>query len=130
MYWFLLLTILGVSGGFENVIEAEPDETVSVDVVLFSGERVMSEGKRDTLSLDGLEVYPQPAQGVLFVGFAYSFGEEVRLELFDVLGRRAYVEMLNGPRTAIDVSGMTRGVYFLSARTDTNQGVMRKVVIF
>lgn len=131
MHWFLMIIMIGVSEGFGQVILTESVEEVSpaVDVGLFSGVRMLSEEKREVPSFKGLEIYPQPAQDILFVGFTYSFGEEVRLELFDVLGRRVHAETLSGPRTAIDVFSLSRGVYFLSARTDSNQRVMRRVVI-
>lgn len=86
--------------------------------------------KSDTALAECLEVYPQPAHDVLFVALNYSFGGEVHLELFDVLGCSIYKEVFDGPRTLIDVSRFPRGVYFLSARIGESQRVIRRVIIY
>lgn len=86
--------------------------------------------KADTGRFDFLEVYPQPAHDILFVGVAYSFGEPVTIELFDVLGLSVHKEVLDGPRLAIDVSDLPRGVYFLAADKDDQPKVMRRIIIY
>ena len=118
MKFLILLAMLNV-GGFEEVA---PGEEVRAGEV---GEVV---GVRDTFNC--IEVYPQPAHDVLFVALNYSFGGEVHLELFDVLGCSIYKEVFDGPRTMIDVSHFPRGVYFLSARIGESRRVIRRVIIY
>lgn len=81
--------------------------------------------------VDEIDIYPQPAHDVLFVSLAYSFGEQVRIELYDVLGLKVYKEVLTGPRTAIDVSGLSQGVYFLAVKAEgARRSVIRRVIIY
>jgi hypothetical protein len=126
MRFLILLAML-------NFLEAGGGEVTSEEWVQVgeSSEQVFDEDVQgsDTTFTDCLELYPQPAHDVLFVALNYSFGGEVRLELFDVLGCSIYKEVFDGPRTMIDVSHFQRGVYFLSARTEENRRVIRRVII-
>lgn len=86
--------------------------------------------KSDTALAECLEVYPQPAHDVLFVALSYSFGEEVAVELFDVLGCSIHKENFEGPRTLIDVSRFPQGVYFFRARIGESRHFIRRVIIY
>ncbi|MBA7594313.1 hypothetical protein ES703_01254 [subsurface metagenome] len=127
MKFLILLAMLNLSGGEGGEVTSE--EWVGVSE---ASEQVFDEDVQgsDTTFADCLEVYPQPAHDVLFVALNYSFGGEVHLELFDVLGCSIYKEVFDGPRTLIDVSHFQRGVYFLSARIGESRRVIRRVIIY
>lgn len=128
MEFLILLAMLNFSeagGGEVVLLGANTQEWVEADE---ASEEVLQEN--DTTLADCLELYPQPAHDVLFVALNYSFGGEVYLELFDVLGCSIYKEVFDGPRTMIDVSHFQRGVYFLSARTGESRRVIRRVIIY
>ncbi len=76
-----------------------------------------------------VEIGGEVQRGVLSVSLLYSFGEEVRVEMFDALGRRVHSGVITGPRLGIDVSGFPVGVYFLWVRMGQNFQANRKVVI-
>lgn len=134
MTWLLLLATINSAGGIEAELPAEEWVTIEVSEQVFLAEVVDTEeteeavGRQD-VSADWLDVYPQPAREVLFVAMNYSFGEEVHVELFDVLGCRVHREVFSGPRTAIDVSQFTRGVYFFSARIGDARRLIQKVIL-
>ncbi len=63
-------------------------------------------------------VYPNPTYGVLMVGFGLSVPEQVKVAVYDLLGRRVYESEL-GYREAgvqeveLDVAGLVPGVYVM-----------------
>ncbi len=88
MTWLLLLATINSAGGIEAELPAQEWVTIEVSEQVFLAEVVDTEeavGRQD-VSADWLDVYPQPAREVLFVAMNYSFGEDVQVELFDVLG--------------------------------------------
>jgi len=128
MQFLILLAMLNLSeagGGEVALFGVNTQEWVEADE---ASEEMSQES--DTTLADCLKLYPQPAHDVLFVALNYSFGGEVHLELFDVLGCSIYKEVFDGPRTMIDVSHFQRGVYFLSARTVGSRRVIRRVIIY
>jgi len=116
MQTLILLAVFNIFAG--AVEEPVPDVGDSAEVV------------QEEAAFDFLEIYPQPTHDILFVALTYSFGEEVRIEIFDVLGIKIHAEVLDAPRTAIDVSDFPRGVYFLSAATERSGHLIRKVIIY
>jgi len=64
-----------------------------------------------------------------------STGGLVQLALFDASGRRVHSQSISGSQAAIDVSGLPRGIYFISARIGESKPVTpvtrvtRKVII-
>lgn len=76
-----------------------------------------------------LELPSGPVNDVLTVSFAYSFGEEARIELFDVLGRRVVETRFEGPRGVLDVSHLARGVYFVLIQVGSGKPLARRVIV-
>jgi len=52
-----------------------------------------------------------------------STGGLVQLALFDASGRRVHSQSISGSQAAIDVSGLPRGIYFISARIGKSKPV-------
>lgn len=75
--------------------------------------------------LDG--AYPNPAQGAATVRFGLPSASEVRVRLYDVLGREVrngFAEPLSAGYHGIplDLGGLTAGVYFVEVEADTTSG--------
>ena len=128
MIWLLLLTVFNFSGDVGGEVALLEEETQEWGQVGEASEEEQEES--DSTFANGLEIYPQPADDVLFVALSYSFGEEVHVELFDVLGCSMHREVFEGPRTMIDVSHFPQGVYFFRAQVGESRRFIRRVIIY
>ncbi|HYE58996.1 MAG TPA: T9SS type A sorting domain-containing protein, partial [Rhodothermales bacterium] len=78
--------------------------------------------------------YPNPVRGQATVRFSVASGERVRLEVFDLLGKRVAV-LLDGERTAgvhevaWDAGTLASGVYLLRLQQGRNTQVQQAVVV-
>lgn len=79
------------------------------------------------------EVYPNPAQGQLNYDLELFLPvEEMKLELVDLAGRPVHVETVEDPANEVhgsmDISAVSRGIYFLRVSTELYQ-FNRKVIV-
>ncbi len=86
------------------------------------------------LSEFALTVYPNPAQGPVTLVLAVPTTGEVRVEVFDLLGRRAVVlhdgPLAAGPHTLrFDAIGLPSGVYFARAAASNGAAASRGFVV-
>ncbi len=74
------------------------------------------ESREETIEISSrmINVYPNPAQEVLFVELSLSEEEEAYIELWSIDGAKVYGRMLNSSRTKVDVSQLNSGIYFYS----------------
>ncbi len=67
---------------------------------------------------DAIEVYPNPTTGFINVSFNNIASEDVNIEIFDVLGRVVYSNVMSNPTTiSVDMSGYAEGMYMLKVNT-------------
>ena len=88
---------------------------------------------RQVTEAELLPTYPNPVRGQATVRFAVPEQQNVRLALYDVLGRRVQL-VADGPadgRTEqhLDVSGLSSGTYFLRMQTDGYTETQRVTVV-
>jgi hypothetical protein len=84
------------------------------------------------LEFASVRVFPNPANAVLTIQIETQTPESIQLVLTDVLGRTVYASEPTQPEQQyhkeIDISSLSKGVYFL--RIATKKGItMRKVVV-
>ena len=79
---------------------------------------------------DFLVISPMQASRTLNISLAYSFGETVKVELFDVLGVRVFKTAFDGPRLSFDISSLNRGVYFVKVVIGEGKYLTRRVIIY
>ena len=78
-----------------------------------------------------LKVYPNPANNMLNIEFQSLDNPDIILEIFDALGRKIMAREfhhVNGIVESVDVSDMSRGIYYLRVRQDKRQAT-RKIII-
>jgi len=77
----------------------------------------------------GFQVYPNPATDMLFVH--YDSDEEIRLRFVSILGEDVRETTITGS-SVIDVSTMTRGMYYLeiTPAANKNWSVRKKIIIY
>ena len=84
------------------------------------------------LGITSVRLFPNPANDVLKIQIETVMPESIQLILSDVLGRTVYTSEATPPkqqyRKEIDISSLSKGVYFLKIST-SNGSVMRKVVV-
>lgn len=86
-------------------------------------------GGAEALYPNFVQIGDRIQRGVLSLSLLYSFGEVVRVEMFDALGRRVHSGIIAGPKLGIDVSGFPAGVYFVWVRMGSKLQTNRKVVL-
>ena len=74
-----------------------------------------------------IEIYPNPADRLLFISLAQS--NEQIIQLFDILGNVVYEGKITERVKTIDVSGLRPGVYILSIGQGDKHNILRKIII-
>lgn len=118
---YLMLALIGFTGTvtgeeqeIQNEVEVLSVETDSSNVELG----------------DFLIISPGPVHDILNVSLAYSFGETITLELYDVIGCCVLRTTVQSPRMSIDVSHLERGVYFVSVVMGESERLTRRVIVY
>ncbi|MFM9422224.1 MAG: Secretion system C-terminal sorting domain [Bacteroidota bacterium] len=73
----------------------------------------------DVLAINGLSLYPNPTQDVLYVGHDILKGQFNQLVISDLTGRVAFQSPAFGRQSNIDVSAFAKGVYVVSLVNDS-----------
>jgi len=86
----------------------------------------------NNFGLTNLSIYPNPANGVVFVDLYTNTEENIQISLYDVLGRNLYSvstqQVLGQYIERISVDGYAKGLYTL--RISTSKGtVVRKIAV-
>ena len=89
-----------------------------------TGKRSLS-GTNDVASDSGIDVYPNPTEGLLNIKFKDLNSTTMNIEVYDILGQRVAKQVLENTNTTLDLGQLTSGTYFIK----TPQGV-EKVVKF
>ena len=80
-----------------------------------------------------LPTYPSPARGQTTIRYAVPERQDVRIELYDILGRRVQTvvnaQAEGRTEAQLDVSGLTSGTYFLRMQTESHTEAQRVTVV-
>ena len=71
-----------------------------------------------------ISVYPNPSNGNVNINCNNNIKS---IQLFDVQGRLLETDLINQTNTVIDISGKSKGVYFLKITSDKGIGVEKIV---
>jgi len=77
------------------------------------------------ISNEELGIYPNPTTGVFTIHSKFSKIKEVRV--YNVLGSEILKQVQNDQSTTIDISTVSKGIYFAEIQTD--MGVVRKKIV-
>ena len=72
----------------------------------------------DDLTLEGMNIYPNPVDGELVVDLGTLSTEDVRLYLFDLSGKMLWKEQMNQTAQSFDLAKIPTGVYVLRLNVD------------
>lgn len=76
-----------------------------------------------SFSVDAFKLYPNPSKDNFAINLS-NYSSDVRLTVFDVLGKRILTKQLSGLSSSIDVSKWNNGVYLV--RVTSNAGTQTK----
>lgn len=84
-------------------------------------------GVNDVNSKTQVSVYPNPATNILNIQLP-AVSSAAQVTIFDATGRQVYFNKLESSKTTVNVSGFSKGVYFVKIE-DGNQVTTKKVVV-
>lgn len=117
-----LPTIAGVTFSYEERVETNADETSSYKLIVKA--TGSATGIAKTAASENLSVYPNPSNGE----FTIEGADIQSVEIFNNQGQLLNAEVVNAVSAKVDLSGMTKGIYF--AKIKTTEGlVVKKLVI-
>lgn len=93
---------------------------------------VNSVGIEDLAILNSFDIYPNPTTGSLTFEIKTADYKEVRIELFDLVGKSIGAFRLNdrtaGSKHAVDLSGNSEGVYLVKIQTEKGAATKKVIV--
>ena len=95
------------------------------DVYLYGDTNYKAVGIKENI-FEQIKVYPNPANDILTLNIGDL--KNIQLELFDISGRKLFLQTVNTNQENIDVSSLAYGVYICTI-TSNNQIVKREKVI-
>lgn len=125
---------VGAYGAVLQVFEAETGEAVEVPLVLEVVPGVGAEEGVTPAEDSRLAVYPNPARGAATVALTLAEASEVRVVVYDVLGRTVAV-LADGPfgtgehTLSFEVTERPSGVYVVRVESGAFTGVQRVMVL-
>lgn len=93
-----------------------------------SGEEVVYEYDLTASDYQGIELYPNPAQNMLFVKVQFNFGDPVELVLYNNIGQKLFAETYsmnhqNEMVIPVGISNFSNGLYFVKIMNGTEREV-------
>jgi hypothetical protein len=101
------------------------DKTIDLEMVMTTGV--------DGFTEEDINVYPNPSLGIFNIDIPnVKEQNNYTIKIYDILGSVVYSKSLHGASNIhekIDVSGKTKGIYFLTVEADYKSVVTQKIVI-
>ena len=104
------------SDGIETI-----DTVISININL-----VTSVQKREQF---GLKVYPNPTNAYLYLSFSSFPTEGTEIELYNQEGKMLLRKQLFQPKEIIDMSRLTKGMYFLKLLSADSKLDTKKIIL-
>lgn len=77
---------------------------------------------------DRLHVFPNPAVSVLYINFIFDPAESNSVQIYSLTGELIYMQKINSVNTAINVSNLPSGIYYVKVLCDLDNPVVKKFV--
>lgn len=88
-----------------------------------SNELSPTEVNNEQLTVNSVNVYPNPVTNELYIGGA----EKCSIHIFDIVGREVYSGSINQNKEAINTSSFSRGTYILRLTANDGVVIIRKI---
>ncbi len=76
----------------------------------------------------GIQIYPNPASGILHLSFPSGYSQSVRLSILNILGEAVYTEqnfIPNPTGKTLSIDQLPKGIYFLQLSSGNKQHTIR-----
>ena len=113
-----------VAGSYSVLADLGPGCILTSDTVLFQSVSI-GEGK----AASNFTVYPDPAHGTFNVSWDTRFGSTLTMDLFDAVGRPMMRRSLSAGRAALDVPGLSEGLYIVRLAFPGGTVVQRRIML-
>jgi hypothetical protein len=95
--------------------ETESDTTLGINLI-------------GTEQLQQIEVYPNPANNTLFVKLNKQPETSIQYHLYDIQGRQLINGNFNEQEYKIDISYISKGIYFISFTAENQTKTVKKII--
>lgn len=76
----------------------------------------------------GLSVYPNPGSGIFTVHAGTNGGDDLKLNVFNMAGVEVYTTAIQPGDQELDLSSLTRGVYFVQVEAELGNQVIKLII--
>lgn len=88
----------------------------------------ISQGIQESVSSHGVNVYPNPSQGIFNIQIQDEISQNAMVRILNTLGQEVFLIPLQSKNQSIDVSSLTKGLYFVNIQNN-NTNVSLKIII-
>jgi len=81
----------------------------------------------DPLLNPKINIYPNPSKGKFYIELGNTFNANAKIEVFNMVGMKVYQTRARESKTALDLSSMKQGVYYV--RVDDGKNVLTQKII-
>ncbi len=74
------------------------------------------------------DLYPNPSNGNVTVRFSQVPDEGVKIEIYDIVGRKIIDRIVNEPIENIDISNQPKGMYFVKSKSGGDEQIQKLIV--
>ena len=87
-----------------------------------------SSGIEDMQTTSKVDVYPNPSNGLFTINLSDIKDSKVKLEVYNLIGEKVWENNFNKENTTINLSQLSKGIYYLSVKSSNNT-ITKKITI-
>ncbi len=85
-------------------------------------------GLKEEVDQQPFVFYPNPSDGLVTIELDQNFKEKTDLSIIDITGAVVYLDKFAGGTKKINLSGFTKGVYFIQISTSTSTQIQKLII--
>lgn len=113
----------------ENVVQITGNNSLSLEQGFLHSDDSYELKKRVNLKQLGLEIYPNPSDGQIQLNFKQESNEKMFYYVFTVDGKNILSQYLLSDQRALNLTGLSKGTYFLRFVTSSGLYADEKIII-
>jgi len=113
----------------ENVVQITGNNSLSLEQGFLHSDDSYEPKKRVNLQHLGLEIYPNPSDGQIQLNFNRESNEKMIYYVFAVDGKNILSQSLLSDQRALNLTGLSKGTYFLRFVTSSGLYADEKIII-
>jgi hypothetical protein len=73
----------------------------------------------EEVSDNQVEVYPNPAAGLVNIDFKAISNNKAKIEIFNLIGEKVMEKVINANNNQLNLSSLTKGIYYISIKSES-----------